>query len=123
MSNDSDKALDGLPLVSFFKLVGLVAASVTPFLVAFMLFNAARTDQRVAAAVDTVLKEADARYVRTQMYEVRHAQLTETVNEMKLQVEAARIQRAELDRRLLENKMMIESLRNGQRFGRQDQSR
>jgi hypothetical protein len=111
MSDDTQANLERLPVVSFFRLAGIVAVPMAFLLTVLFIVINAQADKRAADTIATILRETDSRYVRASLYEVQTLQV---VRDLKTESEAARVQRGEFDRRLLQLQLQIETLKAAQ---------
>lgn len=77
MSEAADRNLESLPFISVLKLAGIVAAGITPPLVAlFLIVNA-----NIRAAQQDALERAAAVFVHKEVYAIEHAAVVARVAE------------------------------------------
>lgn len=111
---ESTERFEHLTVIGFFRLVGIVGTALLLFIGPLLLIINGRTDRQIDSATASVLKESDTRYVTSQLYAIRHDELSRAVQEMKVRTDSAETQRAKMELQLAQIQMTLESVRVNQ---------
>ncbi len=100
---DEKNGVSILPVVSFLKLVGIVATAVTPF----MLVNWLLIQGAISKSESNFIEKADSRYVKEDIAKIRREEISGRLQDLRIKndEEDARLSRIEAEQRTLDMKL------------------
>jgi hypothetical protein len=106
--------VEPLAVIGFFKLVTIVAVPMAFLLTPLLLIINGRTDTQVDKAVQSVLRETDSRYVRSEIYRIEHEEIVGKVRDGKVHDDTQEIRLAKMEMQLQQIQMTLETVRSNQ---------
>jgi len=109
-----EESLHKLPVISFLKLVGIVATAITPLIVLVLFLVGGMIRSALEQQWRTGFAEADRRYVASPLYEERYSALVRMDAELKARQDAAEQHRNKMDLQLQQIQITLEQIKVAQ---------
>lgn len=106
MTNGMDPKVDqGLTVISFFRLVAIVAVPMAILLTPLLMIINGRTDRQLDLVAASVMREVDVRYLPNVVYKIEHEDIITKVRDNKIHNDEQDIRIAKLEMQIMQIQM------------------